>query len=71
MLLAAGTGTTNMAINRKLAEDRGLDERTIQEIESLHEKLDAFIAAWIKEPYEETRRDEIHAIEYRLQELWQ
>ena len=57
-------------INRQLAEDRGLDERTIQEIESIHEKLDSFIAAWIKQPYKEGRKDEIHGMEYRLQELW-
>ena len=59
-----------MTINRKLAEDRGLDERTIQEIESLHEKLDTFIAAWVKEPYSEDRAEEIHSIEDRLQALW-
>jgi hypothetical protein len=60
-----------MTINRELAEDCGLDESAIQEIESLHEKLDTFIAAWIKEPYKESRREGIHAMEYRLQELWQ
>jgi len=59
-----------MAINRELAEDYGLDESDIQEIESLHEKLDTFIAAWIKEPYSEDRAEEIHSIEERLQALW-
>lgn len=59
-----------MTINRELAEERGLDESAIQEIESLHEKLDTLIAAWIKEPYKELRKEMIHNIEYRLQQLW-
>lgn len=71
MQLTIVTGITDMTINRELAEDCGLDESAIQEIESLHERLDTFIAAWIKESYKESRRDEIHGMEYRLQELWQ
>jgi hypothetical protein len=59
-----------MTINRKLAEDRGLDEHEILEIESLHEELDALIAAWVKEPYSEVRAEEIHSLEYQLQKLW-
>ena len=70
MHLTVGMGITNMAINRELAEDCGLDEHEIQEIESLHEKLDTFIAAWSKEPYSEDRAEEIHSIEDRLQALW-
>ena len=64
------TGIINMTINRELAEDCGLDESTIQEIEALHEKLDTFIAAWVKEPYTEERAEEIHSIEDQLQALW-
>jgi len=70
MQLAVATGTTDMTINRELAEDCGLDESATQEIESLHERLDTFLAAWIKEPYSEDRAEEIHSIEDRLQSLW-
>lgn len=59
-----------MTINRELAEDCGLDESAIQEIEELHEALDALIAAWVKEPYSEDRAEDIHSLEYRLQKLW-
>lgn len=59
-----------MTINRELAEDCGLDESAIQEIESLHEKLETLIAAWVKEPYSEYRAEEIHSIEDQLQSLW-
>ena len=70
MQLTTVTGITDMTINRELAEDCGLDESAIQEIESLHERLDTFIAAWVKEPYTEDRAEEIHSIEDRLQALW-
>lgn len=70
MQLAVGMGTTNMTINRKLAEDCGLDEYEILEIEALHEELDALIAAWVKEPYSEDRAEDIHSLEYKLQKLW-
>lgn len=70
MQLTIVTGITDMTINRELAEDCGLDESAIQEIESLHEKLDTLIAAWVKEPYSEDRAEEIHSIEDRLQALW-
>lgn len=59
-----------MTINRKLAEECGLDEHEILEIEALHEKLDTLIAVWIKEPYSEDRAEEIHSIEDSLQALW-
>lgn len=70
MQLAVGMGTTNMTINRELAEDCGLDEHEILEIESLHEALDALISKWIREPYSEDRAEDIHSLEYRLQQLW-
>lgn len=70
MQLTIGTGTINMTINRKLAEDYGLDESAIQQIEALHEKLDTLIAAWVKELYTEERAEEVHSIEDQLQALW-
>ena len=59
-----------MTINRKLAEDCGLNEHEILEIEELHEALDALISKWIREPYSEDRAEEIHGIEDQLQKLW-
>lgn len=59
-----------MTINRELAEDCGLDEHEILEIEELHEALDALISKWIREPYSEDRAEDIHSLEYRLQKLW-
>lgn len=59
-----------MTANRYLAVSRGLDDTTIERIDYLHEYLDKLMKAWVKEPFQQGRKDEIHSVEYQLQGLW-
>lgn len=59
-----------MTANNELVEELGVSSGNVQEINKLHEKLNTFIAAWVKEPFSEDRKEEIHQIEYTLQRLW-
>lgn len=57
-------------VNRELAEQRGLFEEEILEIDRIHDLIAKFTRAWIKEPFSEARKEEIHDMEYILQSLW-
>lgn len=59
-----------MAANRTLAKQRGLSDEQIERIDYIHDKIDEFTAAWIKEPFSQSRKDEIHSLEYLLQRAW-
>lgn len=59
-----------MTASRELAEQRGLDEHQIQEIDHLHEHLDKTMDYFVEQGWTQAREDEIHDIEYRLQEAW-
>lgn len=59
-----------MTANRELAELRGISEKSILEIDRIHDLIDKFIRAWVKEPFSQSRKDEIHALENLLQSLW-
>lgn len=59
-----------MSANRELAEQRGLSEYQIQEIDRLHEHLDKTMDYFIEQSWTQAREDEIQDIEYRLQEAW-
>lgn len=59
-----------MSANRKLAEQRGLSEYQIQEIDHLHEHLDKTMDYFIEQGWTQAREDEIHDIEYLLQQAW-
>ena len=59
-----------MSANRELAEFRGLSEEAINEIDRIHSLIDKFTRYWVKEPFSQGRKDEIHSMEYKLQRLW-
>lgn len=59
-----------MTANRELAEHRGLCEAQIQEIDRLHEHLDKIMNYFIEQGWTQAREDEIHDIEYLLQQAW-
>lgn len=59
-----------MSANRDLAEVRGLSEEAILEIDRIHDLIDKFTEAWVKEPFTQSRKDEIHSMEYLLQQHW-
>lgn len=59
-----------MTVNRELAEQRGLSEYQIQEIDRLHEHLDRTMDYFIEQGWTQAREDEIHDIEYLLQQAW-
>lgn len=59
-----------MTANRELAELRGIDEATIDRIDSLHTYLETMMDKYIELGFTQARKDEIHIIEYLLQECW-
>lgn len=59
-----------MTANKELAELRGIGEEDILEIDRIHDLIEKFIRAWVKEPFSQARKDEIHSLEYLLQSLW-
>lgn len=59
-----------MSANRELAELRGISEESILEIDRIHDLIDKFTRAWVKEPFTQSRKDEIHSMEYLLQQHW-
>ncbi len=59
-----------MTANRELAELRGVSEYNIQEIDRIHTLIDKFMNVWVYEPFSESRKDEIHDMEYLLQRCW-
>lgn len=59
-----------MTANRELAEARGLSEYQIQEIDRLHVHLDKTMDYFIDQGWTQSREDEIHDIEYLLQQAW-
>jgi hypothetical protein len=59
-----------LTANRELAEQRGISEEDILEIDRIHALIDKFTRAWVKEPFSQGRKDKIHAMEYLLQRLW-
>lgn len=56
--------------NRELAEQRGVSEHNIKEIDRIHDLIDNFMNVWVYEPFSESRKEEIHAMEYILQRCW-
>ncbi len=59
-----------MTANRELAEQRGLSEYQIQEIDHLHERLDKIMDYFIEQGWTQAREDEIHDVENLLQRAW-
>lgn len=59
-----------MTANRLLAKQRGLTEEAIQQIDYLHDKIAELTAAWIKDTFRPSRKDEIHEMEFLLQQAW-
>lgn len=59
-----------MAANLSLAEEKGLSEEDIAEINVLHESLDEMVDKYIELGYAEEREEEIHKLEFMLQKLW-
>ena len=59
-----------MTINRWLAEERGLDDSTIDKIENLHILIENLIKANTGKEYSDNVFNEIEGYEYLLQECW-
>jgi hypothetical protein len=59
-----------MTANRWLAEERGLDEQTIDRIDFIHAMIDSLIKCNIGKEFSESVYNEIESLEYILQECW-
>lgn len=59
-----------MSANRELAELRGISEHNIQEIDRIHTLIDKFMSVWVYQPFSNARKEEIHDMEYLLQQCW-
>lgn len=59
-----------MTANRELAEQRGISEEDILEIDRIHALIDKKMTEYVKEPFSQDRADEFTTLNYQLQTLW-
>lgn len=59
-----------MSVNMLLAEQRGLIEENILEIDRIHDLISKLTKEWIKEPFSQDRAYKLTELDFKLQRLW-